>query len=432
METDLSPGASGHSDDEIVLSVRDVSKRFCRDLRRSLWFGIKDIGSELMAKSRQRETLHKTEFWALRDVNFELSRGRAIGLVGRNGSGKTTLMRIISGLIKPTTGYVRTKGRVAPLLALGAAFNPVLTGRENIYVNMATLGLSRKEIDERFDDVVDFSGIEYALEAPVQNYSSGMTARLGFACAVHTYPEVLLIDEVLAVGDIRFIAKCYKKLNSLREAGTSFILVSHNPQAILNLCDTAIYLKSGETVLSGPARDVMERYEEDLHMGAHEGSFDEGVKKVTHDSEAIFQPRGIHTTGANGSVSRTLHAREPGGIVLEFEAKMDLPYVNFLVELLPLEGGDSSTHITGQSVVVFDAEHDEASLKHVGAGKHALRIELPHVGLAPGLYEIHAKAFVLPFQVFEFDGARFTVKAAELRDPSLFYQPREWRLEATR
>ena len=251
-------------DNEVVLSVQGVSKKFCRDLKRSLFYGVQDIASELLGIREKSEQLRKKEFWALKDVSFELRRGEALGLVGKNGSGKSTLLRIIAGLIRPDTGSVEIKGRVAPLIALGAGFNPILTGRENIYANMSILGLSKKEIDERFDAVVDFAEIGDAIDAPVQSYSSGMAARLGFASAIHADAKILLIDEVLAVGDVRFRAKCHRKLSKLREGGTAFILVTHNTQALLSACRSAIYLSKGQMILSGKSEIVMEKYEDDL------------------------------------------------------------------------------------------------------------------------------------------------------------------------
>jgi lipopolysaccharide transport system ATP-binding protein len=249
---------------DIVLSVQGVSKKFCRSLKRSMFYGLQDITAELSGLRQTNETLRKEEFWALRDVNLQLRRGEAVGLVGANGSGKTTLLRMISGLIKPDTGSIWVKGRVAPLIALGAGFSPILTGKENIYANMSILGLSTQEIDEQFERVVEFAEIGDAIDAPVQSYSSGMAARLGFACAIHTNPDILLIDEVLAVGDARFRAKCERRLSELLSQGTSFVLVSHFFQGILNICQTAIYLSNGKLIASGNAREILDQYEQDL------------------------------------------------------------------------------------------------------------------------------------------------------------------------
>jgi lipopolysaccharide transport system ATP-binding protein len=177
-----------------VIEVSHLNKKFCEDLRKSLLYGIKDIGREILNLERRSSVLRKKEFWALNDVSFSIEKGQSIGLIGANGAGKSTLLRIISGLIKPDSGTVKVRGTVAPLIALGAGFNPILTGRENIFVNMAILGLNTQQIKARFDEVVDFSGLDHALDMPVQTYSSGMAARLGFSCAIFTQPEILLID----------------------------------------------------------------------------------------------------------------------------------------------------------------------------------------------------------------------------------------------
>ncbi len=243
--------------DGVVVDVRGVSKKFCRDLKRSLWYGACDICSELTGRRGDRSSLRKGEFWAAREISFQLARGEAIALVGRNGAGKTTLLRIIAGLVRPDAGMVRTRGRLAPLLALGAGFNPVLSGRENIYVNLSMLGLSARQIRERFDEVVDFAEIGSAIDAPVRTYSSGMTARLGFACAVHVAPEVFIIDEALAVGDATFRGKCFRKLAELRRQGVSLLVVSHNVQVLLSVCDRAVYLRQGEIVTVGLTADVL-------------------------------------------------------------------------------------------------------------------------------------------------------------------------------
>jgi lipopolysaccharide transport system ATP-binding protein len=250
--------------DDIVLSVEGVSKRFCRDLKRSLFYGLKDIASEITGVSKNKETLRKGEFWALHDINFSLRKGEAVGLIGANGAGKTTVLKIISGLIKPDAGQVKIKGRLAPLIGLGAGFNHILTGRENMYVNMSILGLTYEQITDRFEEVVAFSEIGDAIDAPVKTYSSGMAARLGFACAIHTDPDILLIDEVLAVGDIKFRMKCYRKLAQLRANGTSFILVSHSSQSLLSVCESGIYFKKGKLLSSGDINKVIDQYEQEL------------------------------------------------------------------------------------------------------------------------------------------------------------------------
>jgi len=251
---------------ELMVEIKSVSKKYCRPLKQSLYYGLRDMTRELFGGEYKTRELRFGEFWAVKDVSLTLRKGDALGLTGVNGSGKTSLLRMIAGLIKPDAGSIRVRGKVAPLLAAGVGFNEVLTGRENVYANMSVLGLSKDEIDEKFEDVVDFAETRKALDAPVRTYSSGMRARLGFACAVHVEPDILLLDEILAVGDIQFKAKCRRKVMELRELGVSLILVSHMPQLVSAVCDRAIYMSDGSIVHQGEVNEVMERYRKDLNV----------------------------------------------------------------------------------------------------------------------------------------------------------------------
>jgi lipopolysaccharide transport system ATP-binding protein len=194
---------------------------------------------------QQAEGLRPGEFWAVNNVSFELERGECLGLIGGNGAGKTTLLKMLNGLIKPDHGRIEMRGRVGALIALGAGFNPILTGRENIFVNGAVLGLTKRQIEEKIDRIIDFADIREFIDSPVQIYSSGMQVRLGFAVATAVEPAVLLLDEVLAVGDISFQARCFNVLSDFRKAGTAFILVSHNMHQISRHCDKVLYLRGG-------------------------------------------------------------------------------------------------------------------------------------------------------------------------------------------
>src|SRR5688572_2013798 len=211
---------------EVLVRVEGVSKKYCRDLKRSLWYGLKDTAADLVGRSSS-DGLRPDEFWAVDGVSLELARGECLGLIGRNGAGKTTLLKMLNGLMKPDTGRIEMRGRVGALIALGAGFSPILTGRENVYVNGAVLGLSKREIDEKFDEIVDFAEIGDFIDAPVQSYSSGMQVRLGFAVASHINPDILLVDEVLAVGDAGFKIRCYNKMFEIRDR-TAIIFVSHS------------------------------------------------------------------------------------------------------------------------------------------------------------------------------------------------------------
>ncbi|MCL6478015.1 MAG: ABC transporter ATP-binding protein [Peptococcaceae bacterium] len=200
------------------------------------------------------------EFWALRDVSFEVKKGETVGIIGRNGSGKSTLLQIICGTLTPTSGTVETKGRVAALLELGSGFNPEFTGRENVYMNGAVLGLSKEEIDARYDDIAAFADIGEFIDQPVKMYSSGMYVRLAFAVSIMSKPEIMIVDEALAVGDMNFQAKCMTALTRIQEAGTTVLFVSHDVGAVKSLCSRGIHLERGELKRIGTAADVAENY----------------------------------------------------------------------------------------------------------------------------------------------------------------------------
>ena len=228
---------------EVLVKVEGLSKKFCKDLKTSLWYGVKDLVSGITGSQANRP-LRDKEFWAVKDISFELRRGECLGLIGHNGAGKSTLLKILNGLINPDEGSVTMRGRVGALIELGAGFNPILTGRENIYNNGAVLGFTRKEIDAKVEEIIDFSEIREFIDMPVQNYSSGMKVRLGFSVAVQMEPDVLIIDEVLAVGDANFIVKSYNRINELIKT-CAVIFVSHSMPQVAKLVDKIIYLECG-------------------------------------------------------------------------------------------------------------------------------------------------------------------------------------------
>jgi lipopolysaccharide transport system ATP-binding protein len=246
--------------DDILIDVEDVSKIFCRSLKRSIWYGVRDIASELVGKRRDRSELRTNEFWANRDISFQVRRGECLGLIGRNGAGKTTLLKMLNGLIKPDRGRITMRGRIGALIALGAGFNPILTGRENIYINGSVLGLSKREIDRKVDEIIEFADVRDAIDAPVRTYSSGMMVRLGFAVATAiTKPDILILDEVLAVGDAQFRYKCYNRVGQLKR-NTAVIFVSHSMANIGAICDRTLVLDKGRIEHFGNTAEGIKRY----------------------------------------------------------------------------------------------------------------------------------------------------------------------------
>jgi lipopolysaccharide transport system ATP-binding protein len=254
-----------NSDPEVLVKVDNVGKIFCRDLKKSLLYGVRDSLRDLAGRRKTGEmpgerSLRKGEFWANKGVSFELRRGECLGLIGHNGAGKTTLLKMLNGLIKPDTGSIEMRGKIGALIALGAGFNPILTGRENIYINGSILGLEKKYIDGKIDEIIDFAELSEFIDSPVQTYSSGMQVRLGFAVsAVMIKPDILILDEVLAVGDISFKVKCYNVIDQLRR-NSAVILVSHSLEHISRITDRCLVLDRGETNYIGATESALPIY----------------------------------------------------------------------------------------------------------------------------------------------------------------------------
>ena len=273
-------------DSDTLVRVSGVSKKFCLSLKKSLWYGLCDMGRELTGRRHgtvSAQQLHPStndqqpttndpglrpkEFWAVHDVGFELKRGECLGLIGRNGAGKTTLLKMLNSLIKPDAGRIEMRGRVGALIALGAGFNPILTGRENIYVNGSVLGLSKKEIDAKLDEIIDFAEIGDFIDTPVQNYSSGMAVRLGFAVASSLDPDILLVDEVLAVGDLGFRYKCFQRISTLMDRA-AVIFVSHDMASVARLSSRVMLMGQGRILtFSDDCPAVIQRYNDLFQSG---------------------------------------------------------------------------------------------------------------------------------------------------------------------
>lgn len=270
------------------VSVQHLGKKFGLTLRSALKYGVADTCRRIIGKGKD-DRLRPGEFWALKDVNFELEAGDALGIMGVNGSGKTTLLRILNGAYTPDTGRVELRGRIGALIAAGAGFSPMLTGRENVFISGTLLGMSPAELRERFDEIVDFANLGEFIDMPVRNYSSGMTVRLGFAIAVLGQPEILLVDEVLAVGDIAFQKKCYELILKLRSLGTIILFVSHSIGAVWSICNRAMLLDAGECLEYGNVEDVIRGYEErNFHnnLSENRGNETEKLEFVKTDSDS--------------------------------------------------------------------------------------------------------------------------------------------------
>ncbi len=248
---------------DYAIEVRDLRKKFCRSLKRSLLYGTMDVSRAMAGFPNRNSALRTSEFWALDGVSFALEPGGSLGLIGANGCGKSTLLRLLSGIFPPDEGEINIHGRMASLIAVGAGFHPHMSGAENIYLNGVLLGLNVSEIKQRFDQIVEFSEIGDFIEAPVSTYSSGMRVRLGFSIAVHTKPNILLVDEVMSVGDTRFRRKASQAmLNLLQNSNTTLILVSHNMEVVKEICEHSLLLSHGVPVFHGDTQKAYEKYDE--------------------------------------------------------------------------------------------------------------------------------------------------------------------------
>ena len=265
---------------ETLIKVDGASKKFCRSLKKSLFYGMQDLGREVTGRRHGGNgELRPDEFWAVKDVSFELKRGECLGLIGRNGAGKTTLLRMLNGLVKPDAGRIEMRGKIGAIIALGAGFNPILTGRENIYVNASVLGLKKEEIENSIDEIIDFAELGEFIDMPVQSYSSGMSVRLGFAIASTLQPDILLLDEILAVGDASFRHKCYSRINKIIER-SAVIIVSHDMGQIAAIAASVGFMNRGLFQLYKDRADGINAYNN--ITSAIETDFDGGAIFATY------------------------------------------------------------------------------------------------------------------------------------------------------
>lgn len=308
---------------ESIISVENLSKRYQLGRQAEKGDGLRHVLERAIRaplgwlSSGNDEKQPKTkDFWALRDLNIEVKQGEVVGIIGRNGAGKSTMLKILSRITEPTEGRIRLRGRVASLLEVGTGFHPELTGRENIYLNGAILGMGRVEIKRKFDEIVAFAGLETFLDTPVKRYSSGMYVRLGFAVAAHLEPEILIVDEVLAVGDAEFQKKCLQKMGDVAQGGRTVLFVSHNMQAVTRLCPRCILLHEGRIKLDGPSPQVANAY---LNSGVSTAAAREWPDISAAPGDATARFRGVRVRSAQGEVIESIDVREPVGIELEFE-----------------------------------------------------------------------------------------------------------------
>ena len=319
-----------------VIRFENVSKKYRLGVARTSLPSLISQGLKKMVWPSSVNLAKNDELWALKDVSFDLEKGQSMALVGSNGAGKTTTLKLLASITKPTMGQIETTGKLSALIELGAGFHPDLTGRENIYLNGTILGLKRYEIHKRFDEIVEFSELSRFIDTPVKRYSSGMIVRLGFAVASCIQPEILLVDEVLAVGDASFRQKSLKRIQSLIHEGTSILFVSHNLYMVQAVCQKALYLKKGQVQLWSDTKQVIEAYENDLH--AERASKFEGGGLQLGGTETGLEITNVELVDMNGEKPERFPSNQPAQIRIHYNAYKDMGRINVSIFVIRSDG----------------------------------------------------------------------------------------------
>jgi lipopolysaccharide transport system ATP-binding protein len=381
ISTDIvSKNTEPYIDDDVVLKVENLSKKFCRNLKRSMYYGIIDIMRSMFSIRYKSDKLRKDEFWALDDVSFELKKGEVLGIIGENGSGKSTLLRLITGIFPPDKGRIICKGRVGSLIAVGAGFHPHMTGRENIYLNGTILGMTKKEIDEKFDEIVEFADIGEFIDAPVSTYSSGMYVRLAFAIAIFSKCDILLIDEVISVGDISFRNKSMRKLAELRQNAKGTIFISHNLDQIRVLCDRVIILDKGRIIFQGSTNEGVIQYENLSKQKRIENvSRDNKIeyRKRLKDGDRVFVEK-VGLIKQNGPIDQ-LEAHDPLNVFMDFKVNENNCELYFVLSIL-----NESKNVDCIFIKTNDYKPKEKIKFVPGSYRVVFKINNHHLG--PGVY----------------------------------------------
>jgi ABC-type polysaccharide/polyol phosphate transport system ATPase subunit len=430
--------------DNVTIRVEGVSKKYCRNLKRSLRYGLKELARELLLRQKPQEELRRDEFWALRDINFEVRRGESLGIVGVNGSGKTTLLNMLNGLLKPTKGSITVRGRVGAMIQLGAGFQPLLSGRENIYINAAILGMTRQEIQQKLDDIIEFADIGEFIDAPVQTYSKGMKMRLGFSVATRLVnPDVLIIDEVLATGDIAFRSKCQKRINEIVDSGSALVLVSHSIGQIEALCQKTLFLNKGSVQAYGPTPDVIQEYlafahslaleqEKSSEIVVKQGSNSSKARLWQHADPRLFEVINIEILNELRLPQERFQILEPLVIRLHFVAHQPIKGLVVRFSLANLEGVDITSFKT--------RDMDSPDLQ---SGTGYVDCIVPELPLREGPHLVHAavarkegsrhtgQILFKSEAVAEFSIQPNSMISEELGYSGLVYTPVEWSFSAS-
>ena len=359
-----------------ILKVVGLSKKYTRGLRESLRNGLADIGHELLPWRTQPAGLRRGEFWALKDISFSLGRGDSLAIIGANGAGKSTLLKVISGLLRPDAGEVRLRGRVRALIELGGAFNPVLSGRENLYVQGALHGYGRRDLEDTIEAIIAFAELEDSIDMPVQQYSDGMRARLGFAAAINLEPDILLVDEVLAVGDIGFQNKCLRFFRGFVDGGGSLVFVGHASHQVQAACKSAVVLSRGEIAFRGTAVDAIDFF---VNKAGSLNTPQPGMVAVPARTESDARILGVAIRNNEGRPEITMGSE----VLIELDCDIPQP-------LRDVSPGLSIYNADGSSVITGGLAWPRGALQ---AGRQTVGMLIRDLRLVPGTYLIRCSLF---------------------------------------
>ncbi len=408
-----------------AIALERVSKSYRLWGRRSQFATLK---SALLKRDLKLEP--EASISALKSVSFAIDRGEAFGIIGRNGSGKSTLLKLVSGILKPTSGNVRVGGRIAALIELGAGFHPEITGRENIFINGIMLGLTRKDIEERFERIVEFSGIRDFIDQPVKTYSSGMYVRLGFAVAVHVDPDILLIDEVLSVGDEEFSAKCVAKIQEMKYRGVTLVFVTHQLDQVRNLCDRALWLDRGEIMSIGDPVRVVDEYLQNV-SGGQASAIPPATEAptVTTPKEASEEERWgsgevvLNRVALTDDKGHELVALGPGAAAtIDIDVEAHTPQDDFVFGIGIYHADGTCVYGTNTDLEGFAAEHLES--------KGRVRFVMPSLDLVAGTYRLDAAVHTRNGRAFDYRrGVLRFVVGARVHDIGVYRPKHQWKFD---
>ena len=385
---------------EIAIKVENVYKKYCKYLKKSMFYGIKDIGRNMFGLSSHSEKLRNGEFWANKNISFELKKGESIGIIGPNGSGKTTLLKMLNGIFWPDKGKITINGKVSALIQVGAGFHPLLTGRENIYVNGAILGMSKQEIDHKFKKIVDFADIGDFLNTSVKYYSSGMFVRLGFAVAIFADPDILLVDEILAVGDMNFRRKCFEKMKSKIDKGMSLVLVTHSMQGLIGIAKETILLNKGKIKYYGSTKDTISKYIDDTNRVARYGHINTATRRGSGEVRIIK----AYIIDEKGNEITELSAGDPIRIRCSFKVNKPIKNPKF---------GFCICDAISRQIVLYANTYNLFHLDKLERdGEFEILYEKPNLG--PRRYYLYGgigeKDDIVPIDVWDDAGEQFIIK----------------------